>query len=124
MCLTAIAAIDAAGGKLPMWIVCRGKTTRCERPYQEDERLEKSIREGDLVLSHEKMDGQVRSWRANISSGCTGTIEGSQLPCCGICLRLTAAVKQKNSLLGLTSDPNSSQPGLRELEKPHKEPIR
>jgi hypothetical protein len=57
-----------------------------------------------------KTDRQVRSWHANIFAGCTGTIEGSQLPCCGICLAPTAAVKQKNSLPSSTSDSNSSQP--------------
>jgi hypothetical protein len=53
ICLGAIAAIDAAAGKSPMWIVCRSKTTRCERNYREDGRLEQSVREGDLMLSHE-----------------------------------------------------------------------
>jgi hypothetical protein len=53
MCLTAIAAIDAAGGKLPIWIVCRGKTTRCEKKFDDHEDLKRAIRQGELVLSHE-----------------------------------------------------------------------
>jgi hypothetical protein len=47
MCLTVIAAIDAAEGKLALWIVCRGKTMRCEKRYQEAETLEIAIRKGD-----------------------------------------------------------------------------
>lgn len=54
MCLTAIAAIDAAGGKLPIWILCRGTTARCERRYRTDQVLEKEIAQGDLVVSHQE----------------------------------------------------------------------
>jgi hypothetical protein len=53
MCLTAIAAIDAAGGKLPIWILCHGKTARCERRYRANSALEKAIKQGKLFLSHE-----------------------------------------------------------------------
>jgi hypothetical protein len=54
MCLTAIAAIDVAGGKLSLWIICRGTTAQCEKRYREAETLEKAIREGDLVVLHEE----------------------------------------------------------------------
>jgi hypothetical protein len=54
MCLTAIAAIDVAGGKLPMWIICRSKTERCERRYRYDDGLQLAVRQGELVLSQEE----------------------------------------------------------------------
>lgn len=57
MCLTAIAAIDAAGGKLPMWILARGTTTRCERRYRNDDILRAAVNEGRLIVSH-----QVNGW--------------------------------------------------------------
>jgi hypothetical protein len=37
MCLVAIAAIDAAGGKLPFWVLGRGTTTKCERKFRKAE---------------------------------------------------------------------------------------
>jgi hypothetical protein len=54
MCLTAIAAIDADGGKFPLWILCHGKTERCERRYRDADVLERSIRRGELVLLHQE----------------------------------------------------------------------
>jgi hypothetical protein len=37
-----------------MWIICRGKTERCERRYRQDEGLQKAVRQSDLVLSHKE----------------------------------------------------------------------
>jgi hypothetical protein len=54
ICLTAIATIDAAGGKLPMWIIYQSKTERCERRYRKDEGLRTVVRQSDFVLSHEE----------------------------------------------------------------------
>jgi hypothetical protein len=54
MCLTAIAAIDAVGGKLPIWILARGTTPRCERRYRTDEALSRAIAQGHLVVSHQQ----------------------------------------------------------------------
>jgi hypothetical protein len=54
MCLTAIAAIDAAGGKLPLWVLGRGTTTKCERRFRKAQCLEKAISRGELVLSHQE----------------------------------------------------------------------
>jgi hypothetical protein len=53
-CLTAIAAITAAGEKLPLWILARGKTTRCEARYRSHDAVQAAIRRGDLVLSHQR----------------------------------------------------------------------
>jgi hypothetical protein len=53
-CMTAIATIDAAGGKLPLWILARGKTTRCEQRYRTNSALERAIEGGELVVSHEE----------------------------------------------------------------------
>jgi hypothetical protein len=33
-CITAIATISAAGDKLPLWVLAKGKTQRCERRYR------------------------------------------------------------------------------------------
>jgi hypothetical protein len=54
MCLTAIAAIDAAGGKLPLWVLGRGTTTKAERRFRNAECLPKAISRGELVLSHQE----------------------------------------------------------------------
>jgi hypothetical protein len=51
-CLTPIAAVDAAGGKLPLWILCKGRTTRCERRFRLDRRLARPERKGELAISH------------------------------------------------------------------------
>jgi hypothetical protein len=52
-CLTAIASVDAAGGKVPLWVLWKGKTERCEERYRDDPRLQEYIRGGDLVLTHQ-----------------------------------------------------------------------
>jgi hypothetical protein len=49
MRLTAVAAIDAAGRKLPLWIVCQGKMMRYEQRYRNDEMLQRAIQDGELV---------------------------------------------------------------------------
>jgi hypothetical protein len=54
MFLTAIAAIDAAGGKLPLWILASGKMARCEPRYRTRSALETAIHVGELVVSHEE----------------------------------------------------------------------
>jgi hypothetical protein len=51
MCRT---AIDAGGGKFPLWVLCHGKTEMCGRRYRDAEVLERSIRHGELVLSHQE----------------------------------------------------------------------
>jgi hypothetical protein len=66
-CLTAVAAIDAAGGKLPLWILARGKTTRCEKRYRTDDAIERAVNQGKLVVSH-----QVNGW-------CNATIAAEYL---------------------------------------------
>jgi hypothetical protein len=53
MCLTAIASVDAAGGKFPLWVLWKSKTERCEERYRDDPRLQEYIRRGDLVLTHQ-----------------------------------------------------------------------
>jgi hypothetical protein len=53
-CLTAIASIDAGGGKLPLWILARGKTVRCEARYRNHDAVQAAIARGDLVLGHQQ----------------------------------------------------------------------
>jgi hypothetical protein len=54
MCLTTITAIDAARGKFALWVLYHGKTERCENRCRDIEVLERSIRHGELVLSHQE----------------------------------------------------------------------
>lgn len=56
-CLTAIATVDAAGTKLPLWVLARGKTMRCEARYRNHDAIQRAVAQGDLVLSH-----QVNGW--------------------------------------------------------------
>jgi hypothetical protein len=51
-CVTVIASIDASGRKLPLWVICRGKTTRCEADLRGH--FTREIRSGRLVLTHEE----------------------------------------------------------------------
>jgi hypothetical protein len=50
---TATAAFDAGGGPFPLWVLCRGRTTRCERGSQNDDVLARTISQGQLVASHQ-----------------------------------------------------------------------
>lgn len=52
MCLTAIAAVDAAGGKLPLWMLCRGKTPRCEATFRADPDIDRAVQTDRIFLSH------------------------------------------------------------------------
>jgi hypothetical protein len=49
--LTAIAIITAAGEKLPLHVICKGTTTRCERKYQHQ--FHRQIAKGRLILCHQ-----------------------------------------------------------------------
>jgi hypothetical protein len=51
-CITAIATIDAAGRKLPLWAIAKGKTERSERRMREHCRAE--IAREDLIVSHQE----------------------------------------------------------------------
>jgi hypothetical protein len=50
-CVTAIATISAAGEKLPLWIVAKGKTGRCENRYRRT--CSRAIEEGQLLMTHQ-----------------------------------------------------------------------
>ena len=52
MCVTAICGIDAAGGKLPVWVIADGVTERCEAKFREHPVLSEFIRKGELVITH------------------------------------------------------------------------
>jgi hypothetical protein len=52
-CLAAIASVDAAGEKVHLWVLWTGKTKRCEERSRNDPRLQKYIRGGELVLTHQ-----------------------------------------------------------------------
>jgi hypothetical protein len=49
--LTVIAIITAAGEKLPLHVICKGKTTRWECKYQHQ--FHRQIAEGRLILCHQ-----------------------------------------------------------------------
>jgi hypothetical protein len=58
MCLTAIAAIDAAGGKVPIWILCRGTKTRWEQRLRTDDSPNQAIGQGEWrATPGERLDG-------------------------------------------------------------------
>jgi hypothetical protein len=50
-CLTAIATISAAGEKLPLWIIAKGKTARCETRYHRN--CTRAIADGKLKVTHQ-----------------------------------------------------------------------
>jgi hypothetical protein len=49
-CITA--SISAAGDRLPLWVICKGKTERSERKITANEKLKKSIDKKSLILCH------------------------------------------------------------------------
>jgi hypothetical protein len=51
-CMTVIAAIDAAGSKLPLWVICRGTTVRCEATLRAE--FAGELRTGRLVITHQE----------------------------------------------------------------------
>jgi hypothetical protein len=51
-CVTVMASIDAAGTKLPLWLICRGKTTRCEADLREH--FAREVQSRRLVLTHQE----------------------------------------------------------------------
>jgi hypothetical protein len=50
-CVIAIATINAAGEKLPLWIVAKGKTGRCENRYRKT--CARAMEEGKLLMTHQ-----------------------------------------------------------------------
>jgi hypothetical protein len=50
--LTAIGGISAEGVKLPIWVICKGKTDRCENRFRNDPELSRSVRNGRVVFVH------------------------------------------------------------------------
>ena len=51
-CLTVMAAITNDGQKLPLMVLCKGKTDRCERKVTESPILQQYLNEGKLLISH------------------------------------------------------------------------
>jgi hypothetical protein len=49
-CVTVIASIDAAGSKLPLWVICCGETIRSKAELREH--FTREIQMGRLVLTH------------------------------------------------------------------------
>jgi hypothetical protein len=50
-CITAIATIDAAGGKRPLWTVAKGKTERSEAKLRQE--CSRDIANGGLIVTHQ-----------------------------------------------------------------------
>jgi hypothetical protein len=51
-CITAIATINAAGEKLPLWIIAKGKTARSENKYHRN--CARAVGEGKLKITHQQ----------------------------------------------------------------------
>jgi hypothetical protein len=49
--LTAIVTVDAAGRRLPIWIIAQPQTERCEMHYQN--KFEQAIHQGKFYLTHQ-----------------------------------------------------------------------
>lgn len=50
-CLTAICGITRSGIKLPVWIICKGKTPKCMDKFLKSEILQQYYQNNDLVIS-------------------------------------------------------------------------
>jgi hypothetical protein len=50
--VTLIASIDASGGKLPLWVICRETTIRCESELRQN--FAREIQTPKLVLTHQE----------------------------------------------------------------------
>jgi len=50
-CVTAIATIDAAGGKLPLWVIAKGRTDRREKRFRL--RYDQAIEKRKLFVTHQ-----------------------------------------------------------------------
>jgi hypothetical protein len=50
--VTVIAGISLDGGKLPLWVITKGLTARCEAKIRRPEYLADAIRKGDLFVTH------------------------------------------------------------------------
>jgi hypothetical protein len=75
MSVTVIAAVSFAGDKLPLWVIAKGKTVRCESKIREGH-LMQAIRSGRLLVTHSEsgwMDKKVAeeyiSWLRLRNSG-------------------------------------------------------
>ena len=50
--ITAICSIDAAGKTLPIWVLAKGTTSRCEQTLRENEDVQRYLRSGRLIIDH------------------------------------------------------------------------
>ena len=50
--ITAICSIDAAGKTLPIWVLAKGTTSRCEQTLRENEDVQRHLRSGRLIIDH------------------------------------------------------------------------
>jgi hypothetical protein len=53
-CVTVISSIDVSGGKLPLWVICRETTIRCDSELRQD--FAHEIQTHKLVFTHQEND--------------------------------------------------------------------
>lgn len=51
-CLSVMAAITRSGKKLPLMVICKGTTERCERKITQCEHLQRAIKNEELIITH------------------------------------------------------------------------
>jgi hypothetical protein len=106
ICPTAIAGIDAAGGRLPLWIVCVEKI-RSENATEKMRLSKKPFKEPDWCCRTTRTDGKVQRWHASISPDSITTIAISQPHCCGMCSLHIDAAMQNSSPCSQTANSSS-----------------
>ena len=50
--ITAICSIDAAGNTLPIWVLAKGTTSRCEQALRENDEIQRHLHSGRLIIDH------------------------------------------------------------------------
>jgi hypothetical protein len=92
-CWTVMASIDAAGSKLPLWIICRGKTLRCEASLRH--RFTPEVRRGRLVLTHHESGWTDRRVALEYLHWLSERVSGKVSVYCGILSRLIVTRKSE-----------------------------
>jgi hypothetical protein len=67
-CITVIAGVSAAGEKLPLWIICKDESDRCEHIFDKDPDLKRAIDSGRLFVVH-STSGWIDQSQFDISHG-------------------------------------------------------
>jgi hypothetical protein len=83
ICQTAIASISATGDRLAMWVIAKGRTDSCERPFHSDS---EAIKRPTDLDTWQRQAGRLRKSHADI---CNSTVARylEKFCSCGTCLQ-------------------------------------